>query len=108
MKLAAVDFPFDNITVPGSGGKVNPANTSIGAIITQLLPFVYGIAGLILLAMLIISGIQIMLAKNDPKAMEAAKARITGSIIGIILIIFAAIITQLVGKLLGINLSVFG
>jgi len=82
---------------------LGPWFTNIGTLINLLLPtFFYG-AGLALLIYLVFGGVQLMLSQGEPKAIEGAKNKITGAVIGFIIIFVAYWLVVLVGKLLGIS-----
>ena len=51
---------------------------------------------------LITGGVSLMTSTGDPKKVEAAKARITSALIGLVIIFTAYWIVQIVGYLLGI------
>ncbi len=76
----------------------------IGEIITKALPFVFTIAGVVALGFLIWGGFRYMLARGDPKAIEAAKSTITSAVIGLIIIISAVAIMTIIGTILNINI----
>lgn len=89
-----------------SGGKFNLASGNIGGLISIILEYIFGAAGIVLLLILITGGIQFMTSGGDPKATQAAKQRITNAIIGIIIMFVSFWIVQIIGSLLGV--SVFG
>jgi hypothetical protein len=76
--------------------------TNIGSIITVLLPYIFYGAGIALLIYLVFGGIQLMLSQGEPKAMEGAKNKITGAVIGFVIIFVAYWLVLLIGRLLGI------
>jgi hypothetical protein len=82
--------------------------TTIGGIITNLLPYIFGAAAIALLIYLILGGFQLMTSQGDPKAAQSAQGKITNAIIGFVIIILAFFIVQLAGQLLGIEGTVFG
>jgi hypothetical protein len=96
---------FVKIQTDALGDKI-PVN--IGAVITNLLPYIFGGAAIALLIYLIIGGFQMMLSRGDPKAMQAAQAKITNAIIGFVIIVIAFFVVQLLGQLLGIEDTAFG
>ncbi len=105
MKLAQIRFPFD-ISVPTVGSPIidiNAQNLALGEIVTGLLRYVFAGAGIILLLNLLFGGISLMLSRGDPKAIEAAKGRITTSLIGFIIVFAAYWVVQLVGAILGVQ-----
>jgi hypothetical protein len=84
------------------------ASMTPGGFISNLLPYIFGIAGIALLIFMIIGGLQMMLSHGDPKAMQSAQAKITNALIGFVIIIIAFFIVQLIGQLLGLGLTGFG
>jgi len=75
---------------------------NIGKIVSELLPYVYVLAGLGLLLMLITGGLGLMTAAGNPKKIEAAKGRITGGLIGFLLVFISYFVVQLVEVILGV------
>lgn len=76
--------------------------TTIGSIITQAIPYIFSFAGLALLLMLIMAGFDLLTSAGDTKKLEKGKQRLTYAILGILLIIVAYWIVQIVGKIFGI------
>lgn len=102
--------PFDGITIPTVGAPtvdINSDSTDFGTIITGLLPWVYGIAGIILLFNIISSGLKMMTSQGDPKALAASQAKLTTSAIGILILFASFWIVQLLMKFLGIDTVLF-
>lgn len=97
------DFNISNLV--GAAG-LDKKFTDLGSIISALLPYLFSAAGLILLLYLIYGGISLMLSQGDPKAMQAAQAKITNAVIGFVIVFLSYWIVQIVGKMLGIE--VFG
>jgi hypothetical protein len=87
------------------GGKV-PANPA--ALIGDLLPYVFGAAGIALLIYLILGGFQMMLAKGDPKAIQGAQSKITSALIGFVIVFVSYFLVQILGQLFGIQNTLFG
>jgi len=79
------------------------AFTNITDIINTLLPFIFYGAGIAVLIYLIIGGLQMMLSQGDPKAMESAKGKITGALVGFVIIFISYWLVLIIGKLLGIS-----
>jgi len=75
--------------------------TKIGDIISSVLPYIFGAAGIALLIYLILGGFQIMTSRGDPKA------KITNAVIGFIIVFLAFIIVQLLGQVLGLKGTLF-
>lgn len=76
---------------------------SIGGIISTSLPYIFGAAAIALLIYLVLGGLQLMLSKGDPKAIQGAQAKITSALIGFLIVIIAYTLTGLIGQLLGVN-----
>jgi hypothetical protein len=105
MEIAqAVDFSTLYNEQGLSGGKLNIGlTTTFGSIISTLLPYIFTAAGLGLLIFLIFGGISMMLSRGEPKALEAAKAKITGALTGFIILFISYWLVQIVGQVLGIT-----
>lgn len=87
-----------------------PVGTSIGDIVSKIIPWIFTFAGMALLVYLILGGFQLMTSRGEPKAMAAARQHITNALIGFAIIFFAYWAVQLIGLILnlpGIK-SVFG
>jgi len=81
---------------------------NIGDIITNLLPYLFAGAGLLLLLFLLYGGLSLMLSRGDPKAVQAAKDKITGAVVGFVIVFAAYWIVQIVITLLGLQTKVGG
>ena len=108
MKLAEAAINFDELFREQQEGWVErkitlDSGTSFGDIITAILPYVFTAAGIGLLIFLIFGGISMMLSRGDPKALEAAKAKITGALTGFIILFVSYWIVQIIGQVLGLT-----
>jgi hypothetical protein len=74
-----------------------------GGIIGSTLPYVFSVAAILLLIYLVTAGLSMMLSRGDPKAMQAAQAKITNALIGFVIVILAFFIVQLLGRILGLQ-----
>ncbi|HCM37441.1 MAG: hypothetical protein UV61_C0010G0010 [Candidatus Gottesmanbacteria bacterium GW2011_GWB1_43_11] len=79
------------------------SSDSLGAILTAILPFVYGVAGFTLLLFLIAGGFGYLTSAGDPKKTESAKNTLTMAIVGFGLVVAAYWITQVVSFVLGLK-----
>ena len=77
--------------------------TSVGSVISKLLPYIYVFAGLALLLMLIWGGIGLMTSAGNPDKSKAAFGRISGALIGFLIIFVSYMIALVVEKLLGVK-----
>jgi hypothetical protein len=94
---------FNAIKVPGFNSQL----TDIGSMVSALLPWIFGLAGIILLVMLIAGGFQLMMSAGDPKAAMSAKGKLTGALIGFLIIFCAYWITQIMENILGLSTGLF-
>ena len=77
--------------------------TDIGSIISALLPYVYVAAGLVLLLVLISGGIGLMTSAGNPDKSKAAWGKITGGLIGFLIIFVSYFIAKIVEVLFGVS-----
>jgi hypothetical protein len=82
----------------------------IGFIVSEAIPWIFIIAGMLLLVYLIFGGLQLMLSGGEPKNAQAAKTHITNALVGFIVIFIAFWVTQLFGLIFGLQgiTNVFG
>ena len=102
---------LDKITIPASPAPLNPTTgLKIGEIITQILPYVFWVTGILLLIYLLLGGFQLMFAAGDPKKVQGAWGKITNAVIGFVIIFIAYWVTQLIGKIFNIEIinQIFG
>ena len=90
-------------TIQQNAGLTVSTSTSLGDLISKALPWIFIIAGMLLLIYLIFGGLQLMLSQGDPKNAQAAKAHITNALIGFIIIFIAFWVVQLFGAILGLR-----
>lgn len=74
-------------------------------LITMVLPYLFGIAGIILILNIIVSGYQMMTSAGEPKTMQAAQGKITSSIIGIVIILISFWIVNLIMNFFGLDFT---
>lgn len=107
--LAESLVDFNKLSVPAKGGLLSNQNLKVGDIISAIYKtYIFYAAGLALLVYLVIGGLQLMLSKGDPKAAQAAQAKITNALIGFVIVFLAFIIVQLFGQLFGLGNTSFG
>lgn len=76
----------------------------IGDIINALVPYIFALAGLALLFILIWGGFELMTSAGDPKKMEAAKGKLTNAVIGFIIIFVAYWLVQILEVIFGLTI----
>lgn len=88
----AINFP----TLMGKEGIPLPEKlTTLGGIISALIPYLFVFAGLLLFAYLIWGGFSFLTSGGEPKAMEQAKGKVTNAIVGFIIIFVAYWVVQI-------------
>lgn len=84
--------------------KFNFEAKTLGDIISASLPYIYLIAGLSLFLMLIWGGITLMTAAGNPDQSKAGYGRITGALIGFVIVFISYFVVQLVEVILGVEI----
>ena len=93
--------PLESVATP------NFAEGNVGDIISALIPYLFAIAGFLLIIYLLYGGYKYLLSRGDPKAIQEARGAITTALIGFIIVFSAFWLVQLVGELLGITVIRF-
>jgi hypothetical protein len=75
--------------------------SSLGSILTNLMDYIFVIAGLILLFMIIASGYSLLTSAGNPEAIQKGKSRLTAALVGFLLVFAAFWILQLIEVFLG-------
>ncbi len=83
--------------------KFTKGEANLGSIISELLRYLFPLAGLLLLLYLLLGGLQMMTSAGDPKKMEGAKQKLTNAFIGFVIVFASYWIIQIVGRVLGIE-----
>lgn len=89
-----------NLNLPGGQTITGPLPagrfTNLASLITNALPILFSIAGVILLLYLLWGGFDYLTSMGDPKKAESGRGKITNAIIGFIIIFAAYWLVQLV------------
>lgn len=80
----------------GGGTTSFTADNLIGEIFTKILPIVLGIAGMITVVMIIISGFQFATSSGNPESAANARGRLTFALVGFAIVALAFALTQIV------------
>lgn len=86
---------------PPGFGKGTGDVSSLGGILTSLMDYVFVIAGIILLFMIIASGYTLLTSAGNPEAIAKGKSRLTAALIGFVIVFAAFWIFQIIELLLG-------
>jgi hypothetical protein len=78
----------------GQYKDLNQNNCQIIKIIAVITKALSGIAGLVIIAMIITGGIQYSMAAADPSKVQAAKQKITNALLALLLLVFGFSILQ--------------
>ena len=93
------------VTLPGyQGSGFKFENKTVGDIFSELLPYVYVIAGLALLVMLILGGITLMTSAGDQAKTKTGFGMISGALIGFLLVFVSYFVVQIVQVVLGVKI----
>ena len=79
------------------------AGGSIADVINALVPYIFGLAGILVLLYLLYGGFHLILSMGEPKAVQEAKSKITNALVDFIIIFLAYWLVQIIGKILGLN-----
>lgn len=90
-----------------SSSGINVTASKPADLVTSLLPYVFGAAGIVLVFNIINSGLKLMTSRGDPKATQTAQATITSSVIGILILTLSFVIVEFILNFLGINVNIF-
>jgi len=77
--------------------------TPLADLVNQLLVILYSLAGLCAVLMIILGAYRYMAAAGNPKDTQEAKETIQSAIIGLVMILTAAVIAELIGGVFGID-----
>ena len=104
-------FLTDNITIPKySSISGIPTDTpiskwtNIGDIVSDLLVYIFPIAGILVFIYLLSGGFSLIFALGNPEKIKKAQGQITNAIIGFLIIFAAYWIVQILEIILGVQL----
>ncbi len=88
------------LKLPGDSGEsvtgpLPDKFTNLASVVSNAIPFIFPIAGVILLLYLVWGGFDILTSMGDSKKVEAAKGKVTNAIVGFLIIFFAYWIVQI-------------
>lgn len=90
-------------------GCLNPPIplTCIPVFATRIIDALLALAGSVALILIIVGGIRWITSQGDPKALAQARTTLTYAIIGLFLVLTSFLILNIIGEILGINLTTF-
>ena len=76
----------------------------LGGLLNDLLTLIFFVAGIAFFVNLLIGGIQWISAGGDPKAIDAARGRLTSALIGLVIVVSAYAVALIIQTVLGITI----
>jgi len=101
--IAQLKLPGKYDPIPYPTGLDPNKFKDLGSITSALLPLIYTVAGLLLLAFLIMGGFQYLTSDGDPKATQSAQAKLTSAVVGFIIVFVSYWVFQIAGLVLGVD-----
>lgn len=92
------------INITGRGGAADVEGLTIGSFISAAIGAAFGIAGILVFAMLIWGGVSWVTSGGDKEKTESARNRITAALVGLAIIAASWAIIKLLEAFLGINI----
>lgn len=77
---------------------------SVGDLISKLLPYVYVAAGLAMFVMLVLGGLELMLAGGDSNKTQAGYGKLKGALVGFLIVFLSYAVIQLVEVILNVKI----
>ena len=77
---------------------------SIGELVENILPIVYGVAGIAVFGLFIYGGYMWLTSAGDPDKVRKGVDTMVNAVIGVAIIVFAYLATRIVGGILGVHL----
>ncbi len=82
---------------PSIGTAIGCIHTSPAEFVTDLLKFIVGIAGGFAFLMMLFGAFQMITSAGNPDTLHAGRERLTSAIIGLLFVIFAVLLLQIIG-----------
>ncbi|MEK7168611.1 MAG: hypothetical protein AAB778_01235 [Patescibacteria group bacterium] len=76
-------------------------------LLNAVIPYIYGVVGIVLLFNLISAGFKLMISQGEPKGIQEAQLKLKNSAIGFIILFTSYWIVKLVMQFLGIDVQLF-
>jgi hypothetical protein len=86
------------------GNKLKFADGNLGGIISEIIKIVYWIAGLSMMAMIIVGGLGVMTSVGIPEKTKMGYGKISNGLIGFLIIFSSYLIVKLVETMFGIKI----
>lgn len=87
----------DNTSNPGIATAVGCIHTSLAGFTADFMKFVVGASGGFAFLMMILGAFQMLTSSGNPETLSAGRERLTSAIIGLLIVIFAVLLLQIIG-----------
>lgn len=87
----------DNASNPGIATAIGCIHTNPTELIKDSLKFVVGIGGGLAFLMMLLGAFQMLTSAGNPETLNAGKERLTSAVIGLLMVIFAILLLQIIG-----------
>lgn len=94
----------DTINLRPGGQFSQLGQLTIGGIVSGLIKLILIVAFLVFFFILVIGGIQWIASGGDKAQTEAARGRITAALVGLVIVVSAWAIVELINRFFGINI----
>ncbi len=86
---------------------LDPKLQNLGDVLNRVTNFLIPIAAVILLFVFIWGGYDVLMSQGSAEKVKAGRLKITAGIVGLILMVFAYVITRLVARVFGLGEGLF-
>ncbi len=100
-----VDLETEGIEIKIGGSTGIPIkDAKLADLISFFIPYIYGIAGLVLFGLLIAGGFGFLTSAGDPDKVKGAQGKITSALVGFLIIFLSYWLVQILEVLFGIEI----
>lgn len=95
------------LTLPGGMTIDDPMRgkfKTLADVINEFLKYLFPLAGLVLLGVLILGGFQLLTSGGNPETVQKGKDKIVSGIVGFLILALAYWIVEILGKVFGIEI----
>lgn len=87
----------DSVGNPGIATAIGCIHTNPTELVKDLLKFITGIAGGLAFLMMLLGAFQMLTSAGNPDTLNAGRERLTSAVIGLLFVIFAVLLLQIIG-----------
>ena len=100
MTASLINFQNPNLNDP----NLQSPNTFIGELLSRILIFSVGAAGIYFFVQTVVAGFTFLTSMGEPAKAQAAQQTLVHSLIGLIIVISAFFLAQLIETIFGVNI----